>query len=351
MRSRLTLSYLAVVALILVGVCLGSLVVVYRELRNQLDQSAMGEIERRLLMSMLVSVPALLVVAGIASYALVRCALRPIEHMTLRAREISAERLSQRFPNDEANDELGGLARALNDTLARIESAFEQLRRFTSDCPHELRTPLAMIRNVGEVGLQKDLTPEESRHCIGSMLEEVDRLTSLVDSLLMISRADAGNLPLQRVAVDVMAVGREVASLFELLIEEKSLKLVLEGDERVEVEADPVILKQALLNLIHNAVKYSPVGETVVVRVLNRDDAHVTAEVEDHGPGIPPDDQVKVFERFYRGSRARKGNPSGAGLGLAIAKWAVEANGGSIGLVSAVGQGCTFRITLPRTRA
>ena len=205
-----------------------------------------------------------------------------------------------------------------------------------------------MIRSVGEVGLQKTIMPEECRNCIGSMLEEVDRLTSLVDSLLLISRADAGNLPLQRIDVRVMAVAREAAGRFEVLIEEKSLRLVLAGDERLEVEADPVILKEALVNIIHNAVKYSPDGETVVVRILNQDASQVTVEVEDHGPGIPPEDRVKVFERFYRGSRARKGNPSGAGLGLAIAKWAEEANGGRIERVSSEGRGCTFRLTLPR---
>jgi heavy metal sensor kinase len=351
MRSRLTLSYLAVVALALGGVCLGSFVVVYRPLRNQLDQFAMEELQRRLLMSMLVSVPAVLVVAGIAGYALARRALSPIEHMSLRARGITPETLGQRFPNHEANDELGSLARALNDTLTRIERAFEQLRRFTSDFAHDLRTPLAMIRSVGEVGLQKTLTPEGYRHCIGSMLEEIDRLTSLLESLLMITRADTGNAPLQRVAVGVMAVAREAASLYEVLVEEKSLKLVLDGDERAEAEADRLLLKRALVNILHNAVKYSPDGETIVVRVLNRDAAHVTVEVEDHGPGIPPDDQVKVFERFYRSSRTREGDPSGAGLGLAIAKWAVEANGGTIGLVSANGQGCTFWVTLPRPGA
>jgi signal transduction histidine kinase len=274
----------------------------------------------------------------------------PIEDITLWARQITAETLGQRFADAEANDEFGRLGRAFNDALAHIESAFEQLRRFTSDCSHELRTPLAMIRSIGELGLQKLLTPEECRNCMASMLEEVDRLASLVDSLLMITRADAGKLPLQRVAVSVMAVAREAASLLEVLIEEKSLRLVLDGDEHVEAEADRLILKQALVNIIHNAVNYSPAGEAVVVRVLNRDACQVTVEVEDHGPGIPLEDQVKVFERFYRGGRVREGNPSGAGLGLAIAKWGVEANGGTIGLLSVTGQGCTFRINLPRAR-
>jgi heavy metal sensor kinase len=347
-RSRLTLGYVAIIAVILGGV--GTQAVAYWQLRNQLGQSAIWEHERRLLLPMLISVPVALVVVGILGYALVRRALSPIEHMTARAREITAERLGQRFANDDANDELGRLASALNDALARIESAFEQLRRFTSDCSHELRAPLAMIRSVGEVVLQKTPAPDECRDCIGSMLEEVNRLTSLVDRLLLLSLADARNLPLQRIAVRVMEVAREAASLFDVLIEEKSLRLVLEGDEHVEVEADPLILKQALVNIIHNAVNYSPDRETVVVRVLNRDASQVAVEVEDHGPGIPRDEQVKVFERFFRGGRTREGRPSGAGLGLAIAKWAVEANGGSIGLVSAAGQGCTFRFTLPHPR-
>ena len=305
---------------------------------------------RRLLLTMLVSLPVVLVITGIAGHSIARRALMPIDDITLWARQITAEKLGQRFANTEANDEFGRLGRALNDALARIEGAFEQLRRFTSDCSHELRTPLAMIRSIGEVGLQKTLTPEECGNCIASMLEEVDRLASLVDSLLMITRADANKLPLQRLAVSVMAVAREAASLLEVLIEEKSLRLVLEGDEHVEAEADRLILKQALVNIIHNAVNYSPAGEAVVVRVLNRDACQVTVEVEDHGPGIPLEDQVKVFERFYRGSRVREGNPSGAGLGLAIAKWGVEANGGTIGLLSVTGQGCIFWITLPRAR-
>ena len=161
---------------------------------------------------------------------------------------------------------------------------------------------------------------------------------------LMITRADAGNVPVQRAALRVMEVAREAANLFGVLIEEKSLRLVLEGDERVELEAYRVILKEAFANIIHNAVNYSPAEDAIVVRVLNRDASQVTVEVEDQGPGIPLDDQVTVFDGFYRGSTAREGNLSGAGLGLAIAKWAVEESGGSIGLASAAGRGCTSRI-------
>jgi heavy metal sensor kinase len=312
------------------------------------DEEPLLSLFRELLVDSLFVLPLTLLAAGVAGYLLARRALSPIDQMVAHARRITAARLSERLPNQDVDDELGRLARVFNDMLARLEQAFDQLRRFTSDCSHELRTPLAMIRSVGEVGLQKDGTREEYRDIVGSMLEEVNRLTSLVDSLLTVSRADSGHLQLQRTPVAVMAVAREAAGLFEVLMEENSLRLVLEGDEEAEVSGDCLFLRQALVNIIHNAVKFSPAGETVSVRVRNGDGSQVTVEIQDHGPGIPPEDQDRVFERFYRVDKARGRKSGGAGLGLSIAKWAVEAHGGSIGLDSVSGQGCTFRITLPR---
>jgi heavy metal sensor kinase len=299
-----------------------------------------------LLLASLLVLPLVLVVAGLAGYGLAQRALNPIEQMTRRAQEITPEKLHARLPNDDADDELGQLARVFNATLARLEQAFEQLRRFTSDASHELRTPLAMIRSVGEVGLQKDGTRAEYRDIIGSMLEEVNRLTSLIDSLLTISRADSGHIQLHRAVVPVMALARAAAGLFEILMEEKSLRVVLEGDEHAQVEGDCLFLRQALVNILHNAVKYSPVGEVISVRVRNGDANQVTVEIQDYGPGIPLEDQDRVFDRFYRVDKARWRESGGAGLGLSIAKWAVEAHGGSIGLDSVPNQGCTFRIRL-----
>jgi signal transduction histidine kinase len=204
-----------------------------------------------------------------------------------------------------------------------------------------------MIRSVGEVGLQKDGTRAEYRDIVGSMLEEVNRLTSLVDNLLTISRADSGHIQLHRAVVPVMALAREAAGLFEILMDEKSLRLVLNGDEHAQVAGDCLFLRQALVNVLHNAVKYSPVGETISVRVQTGDAKLVTVEIQDSGPGIPVEDQTRVFDRFYRVDKARWRESGGAGLGLSIAKWAVEAHGGSIGLESAPNQGCTFRISLP----
>ena len=179
------------------------------------------------------------------------------------------------------------------------------------------------------------------------VLEEIDRLTSLVDDLLTISRADSGQIRLHRTVVPVMALVREAAGLFEILMEEKSQRLVLEGDEYAQVAGDGLFLRQALVNVLHNAVKYSPVGEAISVRVRNSDANQVTVEIQDRGPGIPLEDQSRIFDRFYRVDKTRWGESVGAGLGLSIAKWAVEAHGGSIGLDSAPNHGSTFRISLP----
>ncbi len=305
-----------------------------------------------MLVGSLFVLPAILALAGFAGYGLVRRALGPIEQMARRAKDITPQRLHERLPNDDTDDELGQLARVFNQTLARLEEAFEQLRRFTSDASHELRTPLASIRSVGEVGLQKDGTPAEYRDVIGSMLEEVNRLTSLVDSLLTISRADAGSLQLERANILVMDLVREASVLFEVLMEEKLLRLDVSGDESSTVRGDRLFLRQALTNVLHNAVKFSPVGGRVSVRVARDAEEDVSIEVADDGPGVPPEDRVKIFERFYRVDKARWRESGGAGLGLSITKWVVEAHGGEISLLDDIGSGCVIRIRLlsERTR-
>jgi heavy metal sensor kinase len=313
------------------------------------EEPLWSRLNEMLLGSMFV-LPVVLALAGFAGYGLVRRALGPIEQMARRAKEITPQRLHDRLPNDDTDDELGQLARVFNETLARLEQAFEQLRRFTSDASHELRTPLAAIRSVGEVGLQKDGTRSEYRDIIGSMLEEVNRLTSLVENLLTISRADAGNLQLELVEVPMLQLVREAAALFEVLVEEKALSLVLSGDESATVRGDRLFLRQALINVLHNAVKYSPVGGEIQVRVLCSID-HVVVEIEDDGPGIPSEDRKNVFDRFYRVDKARWRESGGAGLGLSIAKWVVEAHGGIIGIDSEIETGSLFRLHLRRGNA
>ena len=295
----------------------------------------------------LLAVPIVLALAGLGGYLLAKRALTPLTEMARRAEEITSERLSERLPSGEVGDELGHLARVFNKLLARLEHSFEQLRRFTSDASHELRTPLTSIRSVGEVALQKDGSREEYRDTIGSMLEEVNRLTALVDSLLTISRADAGRIQLHPTVFSAMDLAREASGLFEVLVEEKNQRITVQGDESVKVKGDRVFLRQALVNIIHNAVKYSPAGGTISVRVQYEPEGSIRVDVVDSGPGIAPEHASKIFDRFYRVDESRSREAGGAGLGLSIAQWAVRVHGGDIHLEMTKGSGCTFQICLP----
>jgi heavy metal sensor kinase len=294
----------------------------------------------------LLALPVALGLAGIAGYKLAQRALAPVEDMALKAERITSERLHERLAAQNDDDELGHLARVFNSTLGRLEQSFEQLRRFTSDASHELRTPLAAIRSVGEVGLQKDGSREEYRDIIGSMLEETNRLTRLVDALLTISRADAGQIDLQRSPIAVLDLLRESTELLGVLMEEKKQRLILDGDGDAMIEGDRVFLRQALVNLVHNAVKHSPIGGSISASAWKKADS-IELQVADSGPGIPLEHQAKVFDRFYSVDLSRSRDAGGAGLGLAIAKWVVEAHGGEIRLRNTEEGGCVFCIRIP----
>jgi heavy metal sensor kinase len=291
--------------------------------------------------------PIAVLLAGLGGYALARKALSPIDSMATQAKTISAERLGDRLCIENSQDELGKLATVFNEMLGRLQAAFDQLRRFTADASHELRTPLTAIRSVGEVALQDQRSPAEYRDVIGSMLEEVDRLTRLSESLLALSRADAGHVQLQREEIPLIRVAREASSVVEVLAEEKRQQIDIEGDANIMVSVDRLILRQAVVNLLDNAIKYSPAESPILVRVQSGGNQQVFLDVVDQGPGIPSEHQAYVFDRFYRVDRARTREWGGAGLGLSITRWAVEAHGGEIALKSEEGHGCTFRVSLP----
>src|SRR5262249_14544196 len=276
---------------------------------------------RQLLYILLLGLPIAVAAAGVGGYVLARRALAPVDRMAERARLINAERLNDRLPVDNPADELGRLATVFNETLTRLESSFDQMRRFTVDASHELRTPLTAIRSVGEVGLRGRRDEAAYREIIGSMLEEVDRLALLVDRLLTLSRADTGQAKLSVDIVDIPELAEEIAEQLGVLAEEKAQTMHLNSDVVPSWVGDRVMLRQALLNLVDNAIKYTPVGGKIEIRVVQSPEGAII-DVTDTGPGIPPDLRSRVFDRFYRVDKARSRENGGTGLGLAIAKWA-----------------------------
>ncbi len=298
---------------------------------------------------MATAIPCAVGVAIVGGYLLAGRVLAPVGAMADTARRITAESLDARLPVANSADEFGRLAGVFNETLSRLDAAFEQLRRFTADASHELGTPLTAIRSVGEVALQRSLTTEGYREVIGSMLEEVDRLARLVENLLLLTRAEAGRIPLSRAIVDLRELVASVSDGLRVLAEEKNQELIVELSGPVAVHCDATVLRQGITNLLHNAIKYTPPKGVIRVAATSNASGDAVIEVQDSGPGIPAVDQQRVFERFYRVDQARSRDTGGTGLGLAIARWTVEASGGRIELESMAGQGALFRVVLPRS--
>jgi heavy metal sensor kinase len=301
---------------------------------------------------LMLAMPLALVAAGFAGYRVAGKALNPLEQMARKTEQITVRRLNERIPVDNPNDELGHMARVLNGLLARLGESFEKLQHFTSDVSHELRTPLAAMRSVGEVGLQEDHSTEKYRDIIGSMLEEVARLTAMIDTLLTIAHADSGAIELQRSVFPMMDLVQESVGVVSVLAEEKKQTISVEGDNEIAIFADRSFLRMAVINLLDNAVKYSPAGSTIHLSLLSAEDPGYQAglvhlAIEDEGPGVSEDEASLVFDRFYRVDEGRTRDAGGAGLGLAIAKWAVEVHGGSIRLTPRLPNGSIFSIQLP----
>ena len=301
---------------------------------------------------LLLAMPIALIATGFAGYRVAGKALNPLEQMARQTEQITARRLDERIPVDNPKDEFGHMARVLNGLLARLGESFEKLQHFTSDVSHELRTPLAAMRSVGEVGLQADHSPEKYRDIIGSMLEEVARLTAMIDTLLTIAHADSGEVKLHRTVFTLNDLVQESVTVVGVLAEDKKQTIVISGESQLNLSADRNFLRMAVINLLDNAVKYSPAGTTIHLRVFDGGVSSADAEfveltIEDEGSGIAEDKAERVFDRFYRVDEGRTRDAGGAGLGLAIAKWAVEAHGGTISLQPRLPNGSVFSIRLP----
>jgi heavy metal sensor kinase len=306
----------------------------------------------RLLALLTLILPVALIAAGFAGYRFAIKVLDPLEQMATLTEHITARRLNERIPVRNPGDELGHMALVLNGLLGRLEESFQKLQRFTSDVSHELRTPLAAIRSVGEVGLQEEQDAERYRDIIGSMLEEVAKLTAMVDTLLTIAHADSGAIQLRQTSFPLCELVTEAVAIVSVLAEDKKQTLSVTRDRRALVWADRSFLRMAVVNILDNAVKYSPPKSTIRVSLRiagsNSGPARwVELAIEDQGPGIPEAARERVFDRFYRLDEARTRDTGGFGLGLPIAKWAVEAHGGTISVQASVPTGTVISIKLP----
>ena len=270
--------------------------------------------------------------------------LAPVDRMVDTARKIEAEDLSQRIETGESNDELGRLARVLNDMLMRLESSFAAVQHFSADAAHELRTPLTILKGEIEVALRAPRPDEEYRWVLRSCLEEVDRLSTLVQDLLFLARSDSGNMEVGKTPVNVSDVITEVAPSLEALAETTGVTLTVTATTPAWVEGNASMLFRLLFNLGENAIKYTPAGGAVEV-ALHRNGQEAALEVRDTGPGIPPEERARIFDRFYRGDPAR--SRGGTGLGLALARSIVLLHHGHVTVESTLRQGSCFRVILP----
>jgi heavy metal sensor kinase len=292
--------------------------------------------------------PLVVGVAVLGGYHLVRRTLRPVDHLVTAANLITAERLNVRLPIANPGDEVGQITQAFNATLAKLEESFEQMRRFTANASHELRTPLTALRSTGQAALTAGRGDGHYREALADMIEDAEQLSRLLDVMLLLARADAGAVPVDPRSVDIDLLVTDVGKECDVLAQEKGQRLLLDCSAGSAL-VDPTVLRIAIANLLHNAIRYGPPSSHVSVRTFG-DPVWVTIEVQDRGPGIAPEHHQHLFERFYRVDAGRSSALGGAGLGLAMARWSVEAHGGSVDVTSAEGSGSTFRIVLPRAR-
>jgi heavy metal sensor kinase len=305
---------------------------------------------RHLLALLGLGIPVVVVLAAAGGYFLVGRALRPVERITRKAAQITQHNLSERLPVALTGDELERLSTALNHMITRLDDAFQNSKRFVADASHELRTPLTVLRGELEVLAQEPTLPADRREQLGSLLEEVERLSKIVERLLVLSRLDAGEAQVEWVKFDLAALAAATAGQMALLAEDREIRLDCETGVPVFVEGDRARIKQVVVNLLDNAIKYTPEGGLARLRVAALD-GRAVLEVADTGIGIPPEAQPHVFDRFFRVDPSRWRVPDSAGLGLAIVKSICQAHGGQVEVESEPGKGSAFRLKVPLAAA
>jgi heavy metal sensor kinase len=299
-----------------------------------------------LLVTFAVYMPFIISLAIVSGYWLMRRSLQPVDEITKRAEGITSTNLSERLPVIRTGDELERLSISLNRMIERLDEAFQHINRFSADASHELRTPLTILQLELESIAESQPLNSEQTDQVGSALEETHRMSHIVESLLAISRLDAGEVKMDKSRLDLGQLAASTAEQMRLLADEKGIVFRSNVAANIYVEGDRSRLQQVVVNLVANAIKYTPEAGEVSVTV-DRNDRTAVLEVSDNGMGIPARSLPHVFERFYRADKARSRNSGGAGLGLAIVKAICTAHGAAIKVSSTEGQGSRFTVELP----
>jgi heavy metal sensor kinase len=294
------------------------------------------------------SLPLMLLVAGIAGFFLAQKSLAPIAAMSEQAELINANNLHERLRVTNQHDELGRLASVFNALLARVNRSFASLRDFTADASHELRTPLAIIRGEADVALSQPRPTHEYQETLGIVRDEARRLSRIVDDMLALARADAGERQLKREEFYLNDLVEECCRSVQTLASSKNIAVNIEPCPDIEFCGDEELLRRMALNLLDNAIKYTPDGGTVNIQLEELSD-FIRLSVIDNGIGIAAEATAQIFDRFFRVDKARARAEGGSGLGLPIVKWAAEAHQGSVHLESSPGRGSSFIVELPRS--
>ena len=296
---------------------------------------------------LLMFAPLLLLVAAMVGYWMSRRALLPVDALVRAARDISGTNLNRRLQTLKTGDELQRLTDTLNEMLDRIESAFQRITQFTADASHELRTPVSLIRTEAELALRRSRSEAEYQDSLRQILQEAERTTVLIGQLLELARADSGRETLTMQSVDLPGALRDVVTSWQQVAAARNLQFSADiCNEDASVTGDPALLRRLADVLLDNAFKYTPSPGSVRLTLDVQEETTVIT-VQDSGVGIAPEEQERIFERFYRVDKARSRGQGGVGLGLAIAEWIVLQHRGAISVESRLGEGATFRVRLP----
>lgn len=292
--------------------------------------------------------PGMLVLACLFGWWLAGLAIRPVNSVAHAAQNVTGSNLTLQIPLRGAGDELDHLIQSFNQMTERLHQSFEQIRRFSTDVSHELRTPITAIRGQLEVALFTAETPEQYREAIINAMEDIEKLSSIVRALLLLSQAESGQLALQKAPLDLGELTKDLVEQFQIPAEEKDVRLTAVVEPCPLVEADRTQIERLLSNLLSNAVKYTPKGGSVkVIAGPAREPGWTKLSVEDTGVGIPADSLPHIFDRFYRVRNPQTESIQGLGLGLSFVAWIVEAHGGRIDVASNTGEGTRFTVLLP----